>query len=89
MEQDWFSTLNVLLKHYDSRFIYNLDETGLLWKADKGKSLISGAEAANKKLRGLKAYKDRITVLVGGSMAGEKLPLLVIGKSKNLDVSWV
>jgi len=26
--------------------------------------------------------KDRLTVLVGGSMTGEKLPLLAIGKSK-------
>ena len=27
--------------------------------------------------------KDRVTVLVGASMSGEKLPLLIIGKSKS------
>jgi hypothetical protein len=29
----------------------------------------------------MKKSKDRLTVLVGASMSGEKLPLLVIGKS--------
>ena len=78
----WFSHLCQLLKQYDSQFVYNLDETGLYWKAGKGKSFITGAEAKDKDLRGTKMNKDRLTVLVGGSMTGEKLPLLVIGKSK-------
>ena len=34
-------------------------------------------------VRGGKLPKDRITVLVGSSAVGEKLPLLVIGRSKN------
>jgi hypothetical protein len=78
----WFSHLSQLLKQYDSQFVYNLDETGLYWKAGKGKSFITGTEAKDKDLRGTKMNKNRLTVLVGGSMTGEKLPLLVIGKSK-------
>ena len=70
---EWFLRLGEILKNYDHRFIFNLDETGLFWKAGKGKSFITGAEATNKELRGAKMNKDRITVLVGGSMAGEKL----------------
>jgi hypothetical protein len=38
----WFSHLSQLLKQYDSQFVYNLDETGLYWKAGKGKSFITG-----------------------------------------------
>ena len=79
---DWFLRLAETLKEYDSRYVYNLDETGLFWKTGKGKSYVLGIEAANKDLRGIKMSKDRVTLLVGGSMAGEKLPLLVIGKSK-------
>ena len=36
-----------------------------------------------KKCMGCKKSKGQLTVLVGGSLAGEKLPLLVIGRSKH------
>ena len=78
---NWFQKLPGFIKDYKDEDIYNLDETGLLYKAQKGKSFVSGSEAADKNLRGQKKCKDRLTVLVGGSMSGEKLPLLVIGKS--------
>lgn len=71
-----------IIKDYASEDIYNLDETGLFYKAQKGKTFVTGSESANKDLCGLKKSKDRLTVLVGGSMSGDKLPLLVIGKSK-------
>ena len=35
----------------------------------------------NKDTRGGKMSKEQITVLVGGNMAGDKLPLIVIGKA--------
>ena len=37
-------------------------------------------------LRGSKQQKQRITVLVGASMSGEKLPLIVVGKYEKLRV---
>ena len=79
---DWFLHLRQLLKEYDSQLVYNLDETGLYWKAGKGKSFITGTDANDKDLRGTKMNKDPLTVLVVGSMTGEKFPFLVIGNSK-------
>ncbi len=38
--------------------------------------------AGKTDVRGTKNNKESVTVSVGGSMSGEKLPLLVIGKSK-------
>ena len=51
----WFDKLSNMIKNYDDKDIYNLDETGLFYKAEKGKSFVT--------------------------MSGEKLSLLVIGKS--------
>ena len=82
-EQDvrpWIdSTLPELLSQYLPEDIYNVDETGLFYKLQPDKSLTFKGE----KCSGGKKPKDRLTVLVGASMTGEKLPLLVIGKSKS------
>jgi hypothetical protein len=78
---DWFKKIRTILKDYAIDDIYNLDETGLFYKSQKGRSFVSGKEVNDKNLRGMKKSKDRLTVLVGASMSGEKLPLLVIGKS--------
>ena len=59
--------------------MYNLDETGLFYKLKPDKTL----EFKGQKCSGGKKSEERLTVLVGASMAGEKLPLLVIGKSKS------
>lgn len=69
--------LQKILEKYSPQDIYNVDETGLFWKAMPTRTLAFKGE----KCSGGKQAKQRITVLVGGSMAGEKLPLLVIGKS--------
>ena len=78
---DWFNKIKTILKDYASEDIYNLDETGLFYRAQKGRTFVTGKESNDKNLRGMKKSKDRLTVLVGASMSGEKLPLLVIGKS--------
>jgi len=66
---------------FDMDFIYNADETGLNWKALPSKSLVSQREAAAP---GYKLSKDRITVMVCANATGtHKMPLLLIGKSKN------
>jgi hypothetical protein len=76
---DWFSRIMFIIANYDTFYIFNLDETGLFNRAGRGKSNVSGQETD---VRGTKSNKERVTVSVGESMNGEKLPLLVIGKSK-------
>ena len=73
-------TLPTLLEGYEARNVFNVDETGLFFKLLPDKSLIF----KNEPCHGGKQSKDRITVLVGSNSDGsEKLPLLIIGKSKN------
>lgn len=62
--------------------IYNADETGLYWKKMPTKSLVSMNEMSAP---GFKASKSHITGMVCGNVTGtHRLPLLIIGKSKNL-----
>jgi hypothetical protein len=60
--------------------VYNADETGLLFRGIPTKSLVLKSESCSE---GKKA-KDRITVLMCGSMAEEIRKPLVIGKPKKL-----
>ena len=76
----WLEThLPELLAQFKPEDIYNADETGLFYKLQLDKSLNFEGE----KCTGGKKAKERLTVLVCGSMAGEKLPLLVTGRSKS------
>ncbi|XP_066950700.1 tigger transposable element-derived protein 1-like [Macrobrachium rosenbergii] len=60
--------------------IFNVDETGLYWKRMPQRSYIH-KEATM--MPGFKAYKDRLTLLLGGNVAGYKLKPLMIYHSKN------
>ena len=73
------SVLPPLLEQFKPEDIYNLDETGLFFRLKPDRTL----EFTGERCSGGKKSKDRLTVLVGASMSGERLPLLVIGKSKN------
>ena len=67
-----------LIENYDSKNIFNADESGLFFKARPNKSLAFKGE----KCHDGKKSKDRITVLFCCNMdGGEKLRPLVIGKS--------
>lgn len=69
-----------LLQNYSENDIFNADETGLFYKCLPDKTLAF----KNEDCHGSKKSKERITVMVAANMSGtEKLPLLVIGKSKN------
>lgn len=70
------STLPELLADFDPKDVYNLDETGLLYRLKSDRTL----DFTGKQCTGGKKSKDRLAVLVEASMIGEKLPLLVIGK---------
>ncbi|XP_057336463.1 tigger transposable element-derived protein 4-like [Microplitis mediator] len=75
----WTKDLPNLLEGYDAEDIYNADETALFYKCLPDKTFIFKGE----KCHGGKQSKDRLTVLQCVNMIGtDKLPLLIIGKSK-------
>lgn len=78
---NWRETaMKDILERYEPRNIFNCDETGLFYQLLPENSLAFVGE----KLKGNKQSKVRVTVLVGSNMDGsEKMPLFVIGKSKN------
>ena len=78
--ENWLNiTLPQLLGCFWPEDVYNLDETGLFYKLKPDKIL----EFKGHKCSAGKKSKECLTVLVGASMVGEKLPLLVIGKVKS------
>lgn len=61
--------------------IYNADETGLFYRMLPSKTLASKLDEAAP---GYKKNKDRVTVMACSNASGKhKLPLVLIGKSKN------
>lgn len=61
--------------------VYNVDETGLYYKMPPSKTYVSDVNRAN--CAGTKILKDRVTVLLGGNMAGDKLKPFLLHKYKN------
>jgi transposase len=77
---DWKNKLSNILKDYSPDQIYNADETGLFFRLLPDKTF----EFKDVKCHGGKQSKDRLTALVCANMSGtDKLPMFVIGKSKN------
>lgn len=81
---------------YDPRQVFNCDETGLLWKKMPGRTYI---HRSAKRAPGFKAWKDRLTVVLCGNVAGHmikpgityrsKTPRALKNKNKNnLPVYW-
>ena len=65
-----------ILDKFPMENIFNVDETALFWKLlPNCTHMVKG-----QKFSGGKRSKERISVLVGASAGGEKLPLLTIGK---------
>lgn len=79
---DWTEKLPEILNEFSPEDVFNWDETGLFFTQTRNSSLVTHAESENRNLRGRNSTKQRITVLVGSSMTGEKMPLVVIGKSE-------
>ncbi|XP_022086316.1 tigger transposable element-derived protein 4-like [Acanthaster planci] len=80
MTKDWLETgLPQVLTVYDPHNIFNADETGPFYRLLPDRSLTFKGETYN----GGKQSKERLTVMVCANMDdSEKMPLLVIGKSK-------
>ena len=61
--------------------VFNCDETALYWKLTPNKMLVSSQE---KKAKGFKKPKDRVTLMACANATGSiKFPLAFIHKSKN------
>ena len=70
-----------ILDHFDGpEFVYNVDECALYYK----KLLECCVDTSDKKkqMKGFKQYTTRVTLLVGGNAAGDKLKPFVIGSSQ-------
>ena len=76
---DWAKRLPSITAGYAMADIYNADETGLYFRALPNRSMVLHDDHR----KGIKTSKERITVLLGCSAAGDKLKPLVIGKAEN------
>ena len=64
--------------------VYNVDETGLVWKQGTTKTYTSQVMAQSKQLSTVKGSMSRVTLLLGGNASGtHKLKPLLIHKYKN------
>ncbi|XP_054631460.1 tigger transposable element-derived protein 4-like [Dunckerocampus dactyliophorus] len=74
---DWKQKLRDLCDGYAFRDIYNMDETGLFYKASIDSTLhFKGTDCS-----GGKQSKERITLMLCANALGEKEPAMVIGKA--------
>ncbi|XP_029730316.2 tigger transposable element-derived protein 4-like [Aedes albopictus] len=80
MAKNWMTNvLPEIIREYEAKDIYNADETGLFYKCLPDKTYAFQSETCH----GGKYSKQRLTVLCAANMDGtDKLPLLVIGKSR-------
>ncbi len=76
---DWKLRLKDICQGYELKDIFNTDESGLLFRMIMTRSLVEKGDSC----KGGKLSKERITFIPCTSALGEKLKLLVIGKSKN------
>ena len=74
---DWAIRLPDLLSGYAPANVFNADETGLYYRALPNRSMVVRSDPR----KGIKTAKERVTVLLACSAAGEKLTPLLIGKS--------
>ena len=77
--KNWMEELPDILKEYEMKDVFNCDETGLVFKQAKKKSLVRAGDSGH----GEKVQKERLTVLICCSWIGEKEKLLMIGKAVN------
>ncbi|XP_065645821.1 tigger transposable element-derived protein 4-like [Hydra vulgaris] len=73
------TTIPTLLLNYKLENIFNADEFGLFYQCLPNKTY----HLSREKCFGEKNSKVRLTGIAAGSATGEKLPMFVIGKSKN------
>ncbi len=77
--ESWKERLPEIVANYSADDIWNMDETGLFWKALPD----SGFGSKGKECKGGKKSKDRFTVALFVAASGKKEKPIVIWKSKN------
>ena len=77
--KSWKEWLGSIISGYEMQNIWNLDETGLIYRALPDKSLF----AKSKKYIGGKKSKERLNVALMTSATGEQKKPIVIGKYAN------
>lgn len=83
MVQDWKDKFKNVITELNlvPEQLYNADESGLIYKNLDSKTLVAGFE---KTAPGRKNSKERVTIMLCSNATGShKLPLMMIGKSKN------
>lgn len=76
--ENWLEQLESICEGYQSRDIFNLDESGLVFKSSQSKTYkVKGDEAP-----GIKMAKDRVTLAFLCNMLGDKESLIFIWKHK-------
>ena len=81
MVDSWKERLPELLSAFASDDIWNIDETGLFWKALPDREFGVKGSAC----KGGRKVKERITVALFVTAAGKKKSPLLFGKQKILD----
>ncbi|KAF4531378.1 hypothetical protein B566_EDAN019502 [Ephemera danica] len=76
---DFLKSLPTLIGNYDEKDVFNCDETALYYRVLSSKTL----ESSHCSAIGRKVSKERVTLMLCGSMCGEKLVPLVIGKYRS------
>ena len=80
MTAPWLeTTLPTILSRYPIENIFNADEFGLFYQCSPNKTF----HFKKEKCTGGKHSKVRLTGMAAGNAKGERLPMFVIGKSKN------
>ena len=77
--KNWKKTLPKLCEGYAEKDIFNMDESGLFFRDTVRKTFHFKSDDC----AGGKRSKERITISLCSSMKGEKMKLLVIGKSRS------
>ncbi|XP_035680164.1 tigger transposable element-derived protein 4-like [Branchiostoma floridae] len=77
--ESWKERLPQICEGYDARDIFNMDESGLYYRASTDKTLYAKGDDCS----GGKRSKDRVTIAYCANLLGEKEKPIVIGKSKN------
>lgn len=75
--EDWIPVLRELIIEYQPRDIFNMDESGLQFRALPDKTLAARPDDA----AGTKVSKDRLTLVLCCNMEGDFIKTLVIGRS--------
>lgn len=75
---EWMNKIPQICQGYQLGEIFNMDETGLFFRAPPRRSLVEKGDTCF----GVKRSKERVTVVLCCSAVGEKLPPLIVGRYK-------